>query len=356
MKQALLKTDESLLQRLIECMEKRPMPEKEVSPALLRSRVTRFLSFVALSAALAFANDSWGQVSSASHAKPNPCGSTITKCGCVITAPGLYELTSSPKNTTSLNSDQSCIEIAASGVTLVLEGNNLANPAPQNGIGIHLTSRATSSFVSGAPCIGQPPTCPSLNTSNSQVTGWNIGIQEDADSVNLTNLATLNNNCEGVLVNQASNVSVTNFASDSNGLAGVWLFGAAFSQVSSNYPLQEVNSSGGVEATSPPPGAQSNTLAGVLITGTRPTGLPAVCVPSKVPSKASRNNVVSNTTVLNNSGVGIEVQTQVRNSVISGNTSTGNSGGDLLDNNAFCGSDTWFNNTTDLGQESPCVP
>jgi hypothetical protein len=161
----------------------------------------------------------------------------------------------------------------------------------------------------------------------------------------VTNFAAGNNNCEGVLINRATAVSITNFVSISNGGVGVWLNGAISSQVSN-----------GVLDPGTPSGSQNNNVAGILVTSTNASVITGICAPANSLSRASRNIILFKNIVEHNTGAGILVEADVHASIISGNTSTGNTGGDLIDANNFCGSDVWFDNASDPDLEFPCVP
>ena len=257
----------------------------------------------------------------ASHkkAKPTPCSPSISKCGCTITTTGFYQLTKNigqPGGTLN-ETDQSCIAVNAPGVGLYLAGMTITNSLTSGGIGIHVNSSAANSFIEGA---------------GATLSGWNYGIEDNANNLILTNMSADNNATAGFLVQRASGVAIANFGAHGNGQYGVLLTGAVRSQVS-----------GG--AVNPPgnPGIQNNGVAGILVEGI-----------SK-PFLASTGNRIFGNCVTGNLGSGIVLDEGVLNSRVSGNEVTGNTGGDLTDLNNNCGSNLWFGNSFGVGNPVTCI-
>jgi hypothetical protein len=247
--------------------------------------------------------------------KPTPCGQLISKCGCTITTTGFYQVTKNiglPGETLNA-ADQSCIAIDAPRVgLLLLPGFCIANQLTSGGIGIHINSSAANSFIEGG---------------GNTVAGWSYGIEDDASKVTVTNLSADNNSIAGIFVQSASGVTIANFGAHANGSYGVELSGATLSQVSG----------GGVKPLANP-GIQNNGLAGIDVTGSPNVG----------------NRIYGNC-VTDNLGTGIIIDAGASNSKVTGNEVTGNKGGDLLDNNANCGSNLWFGNLFDAGLPIPCT-
>jgi len=290
-----------------------------------------------VSSSISMAQDSVGEPSTAA-----PCDTTITKCGCTIVKPGAYQIIKELNNSDNLNAaDQSCIAIKAPRVSLFLNGFAITNSGTEYGVGIHLSAAATNAFVSGA------------NSENhySVIDGWSVGIEDNADHVALTAFVAQQNNCAGVLVQNADRVSIINFSSNSNGSYGVWLNGATVSGVST----------GTLKPSNGRPSIQKNGVAGIYVSGANaftPTESISAC-PSGSTTKGkplvSHNIVISSNTIQNNSGTGILVQTNVSRATINRNTVVRNAGGDLVDKNDNCGSDFWFDNSFTDGTPRICI-
>ena len=257
----------------------------------------------------------------ASHKKPKPtpCAPSISKCGCTITTTGFYQVTKSlgPPGGALNEVDQSCIAVSAPRVGLYLAGVNITNALTSGGIGVHLNRSAANSFIEGA---------------GATLSGWNYGIEDDADNVVVTNMSADNNGTAGFLVQRAAGVAIANFGAHGNGQYGVLLTGAALSQVS-----------GGTVNPPAIPGIQNNGVAGIQVMGI-----------SK-PFRASTGNRVFGNCVTGNLGAGIALDKGVLNSKVSGNEATGNTGDDLTDVTNNCGSNLWFGNSYGVGNPVTCI-
>jgi hypothetical protein len=185
------------------------------------------------------------------------------------------------------------------------------------GIGIHLNPSASNSFIEGA---------------GATLSGWNYGIENNANSVVVTNVSADNNTTAGFLIERAAGVALTNFGAHGNGEYGVLLNGVLAGQVS-----------GG--AVNPPAsaGIQNNGLAGIQVN------------PISKPFMTSLGIRVFGNCGTGNLGSGIVLDNNVQNSQISGNEVTDNAGGDLMDHNNNCGSDLWFGNSFGIGTPVTCI-
>jgi hypothetical protein len=130
------------------------------------------------------------------HAQPPKCGNTIYSCGCIIGAPGTYELANDLNASQGLTIKNGCIDIEGSKVTLLVNymiigpgqdycmneqppapvrdstattSTNSPKPAQLFGVGIHVLPSASSVSVQGYA------TC-----------GWNYGYKSEGSSVTLS--------------------------------------------------------------------------------------------------------------------------------------------------------------------------
>jgi nitrous oxidase accessory protein NosD len=243
------------------------------------------------------------------------CGDSIKACGCTITAPGFYDLAKALSDI-KLNSDSSCIAIKSSNVVLSLDDKNIIGSGV--GIGIHVLSSASNSFIEGL-----------LGTSVSAVTGWDTGILVEGNYAVIQNVTTQGNATVGLEIHAAKYATVSGLASSSNP-NGVWLNDAGFSQISNS-------------STS---GISNNMGPGILI------GCPVGCPKSAI---SNHNRIFANTVSTNQTGIVIVAGSQqnvITDNAVSGSTK----GDDLMDSNDNCGSDIWFGNTMFLTAEpATCV-
>jgi parallel beta-helix repeat protein len=206
--------------------------------------------------------------------------------------------------------DSSCIAVSAPHVTLFLGGLAITDTPFSTGIGIHFTASAKNSFLAGG---------------GSVISQWTTGIEDEASNVTIANVETDNNTGTGILVQNASGVTVDHFGSHANGSYGVQLNGISHSEISD----------GIVDAMDTDP-LGTNLVAGIAL------------------GPSSGVKIFGNC-VMGNNGVGIELQGGASNSKVTGNEVTSNMGGNLTDMNNNCGSNLWFGNEYDMGTGNPAT-
>jgi hypothetical protein len=243
---------------------------------------------------------------------PKPCGVSITKCGCTITAPGFYDVAAPDLLDVTLNKDNSCIAIKASNVVLALDGKMIGGAGA--GIGIHVLPGANNSFIEGG---------------GGTISGWDTGIMVEANNAVIENLSSNGNATTGIELNKARNVTVTGTTSNSNGKNGIWLNSSSSSQVIGSAEVE------------------SNKGPGILI------GCTSGCPKS---AGSNQNRILSNMLVTKNQS-GIMVAAGSQHNVITNNAASMNSpGDDLMDSNNDCGTNLWFNNgASPTAEPATCV-
>ena len=251
--------------------------------------------------------------------KPTPCSTFVSKCGCTITKSGFYQVQKALSTPGMLNpQDNSCIAVSAPRVTLSMQGYSIENTLTSIGSGIHLNASAANSIVAGGGSI---------------ITGWENGIEDEASNVIITNVVTDYNNNAGILVQDASNVTVNQFGSQNNKQYGVLLNGTTYSQISN----------GTVDPLSSGSGIGNNAVAGISV------------APASKPVKPDNGPRIFGNCVMGNSGFGIQLQGNVHNAKVTGNEVTGNTNGDLSDLSNDCGSNLWFGNEFGTGSPATCT-
>ncbi|HVN88896.1 MAG TPA: right-handed parallel beta-helix repeat-containing protein [Candidatus Binataceae bacterium] len=147
------------------------------------------------------------------------CPQTITTCGCTITKPGNYTITTNLTGTAS----QDCIDISAAKVNLRSDAFALTG-AGGNSVGINVLKSAANVNLQLAD-----PTNPD---NISVITGFDVGIEIQASGAIVTGFDVSENQSNGLLI-KGSSCSVTDFVSDLNQPGnGVTISGASGCQLS----------------------------------------------------------------------------------------------------------------------------
>jgi hypothetical protein len=146
-----------------------------------------------------------GSVVVPGRAHATPIIVPVTKCGTTISSAGFYQVTKSLNVSQARGKD--CIDISASNVILdILNTNSSGNPCSsttiggdstsKSPIGIHILSSAKNVFIEG---------------QNSNVVGWQTGIEDDGSSATGENFNVSNNINIGLLLNGVTGSSFSNF-------------------------------------------------------------------------------------------------------------------------------------------------
>jgi hypothetical protein len=249
-----------------------------------------------------------------------------------ITQPGDYQVTA---DLSAGGAD--CIDIAASNVSLKLNGHIISGA--RAGVGISLLSPGRLDHVSieGPGLIRNFNSGISLtNTDYSQVNrvtaSGNIFIGIAAQNSTFLTLGynvTTQNGAWGIQVINSTNSTVAfnemngNGGAPDNNVGGFWLISGGNNQVNNNQASGNGQSSGIFNS-------------GLLI--------------------SSNGNRIYNNSTDGNFGAGIEVLTSAANNQIFSNlSSAGNGGFDLLDHNTNCGTNVWVDNVAFTKSPASCV-
>jgi len=162
-----------------------------------QNKSVRWIAGAMLAMGIAFAN--------ASSAKAAPIIIPVTKCGTTISKAGFYQVTQNLSSTQAPGKD--CIDISASNVILDILSNGESlcsgrlikgDSTTKSPVGIHILSSAKNVFIQG---------------QNSNIAGWETGIEDDgsyaiADDFNVTNNVNV-----GLLLKGVTGSSFSNFFS-----------------------------------------------------------------------------------------------------------------------------------------------
>jgi hypothetical protein len=348
------------------------------------------------------------------YASPIACGPAITGCGCTITIPGIYTVQQNLSALQGVTPHGDCIDIVAPNTILKLKGNSVTGLGTGTGKGIWLESTATSSIVEGGNNIVTQPESPeqeSLGQSGglledvfglplsvddlpvvnlwtpsgaqSVVNLWEIGIEVDADydTVELFKEIGGNlffphgNSVAGVLISDASNVSLDNMIVSYNGIAGISTQDANNSRIinvtvdhngGGGLLIQTSNANTIVNITSDHNGGNgislySSTDNQVSTFASSENGLDGIFVGETpvIGGVASTGNHISIGSARQNGVYGVELDADASGNTVNLLTETlaANRGAyDLIDDTGSCTANVWSNNLVDLFRGSPaCV-
>jgi hypothetical protein len=310
----------------------------------------RLLARISLSAALGVALSVLPP--KPANAAPS-CPATITACGCKITNSQIYTVANnlSAAQTTL----PTCIEIAKDHAILNTMGFSLTGSG--KGTGIVIDKGADHAIVEGT-----------TETANGQsnVTQWNIGIEDDANDAIIQLFANIgNNSTTGVLVKQVTNSIVGDLLANSNGRFGIVV------DHSSRVEIYNVATSGDGEVGLWLDSSNNNHIlgtAGANILGTwlstssnnvvaddaninnSNTGLVVGCGLDRKNcpgNERSNNNYIVFGTASSNTKAGVVIRKHSGGNTVTLGTNNGNGGNkmDMVDENNKCGSNVWYNNT-----------
>lgn len=300
-------------------------------------------------------------LSEAANPKPNSCPATITSCGCTVTQSGTFTVANDLDASQGLTKGGNCLEVSADHVILDLVGHAIIGSG--TGTGILILSSAHDTTVQG--------TDPS-ETGQAIINGWGTGLEDGANNVVVELFRQIGGNTfnphgnagDGVVLRNASSVTVANFNASFNGGTGVNVQGGSNNRILNCDSI--ANSGNGVILAS----SNVNTISNCSINGNTGYGVwlntsnqnqiftSAINGNGKIGvlvgchkegkcngNKGSDLNHFSSSGANGNSGAGITVEEGSSNNQITNMSSAGNGGSfDLIDNNANCDGNLWFNN------------
>jgi hypothetical protein len=293
--------------------------------------------------------------------KPTACTSSISSCGCTITQTGTFTVVDDLNASQGLTKGGNCLEVSADHVILDLQGHAIIGNG--TGIGIVILSSAANTTVQGTD---------STETAQAIINSWKVGLEDDANNVVIELFRQIGGNLrnptgnagDGVLLKNASSVTVGNFNASFNGGAGVNIQGGSGNRILNCDTIK--NTTAGMILAS----SNVNTVSNCTITantgygvwlntanqnqiftsalnGNGKIGLLVGCHKEGKcnGNKGSDLNHISSSGANGNSGAGITVEEGSSNNQITNMSSGGNGGtSDLIDNNPSCDGNLWFNN------------
>lgn len=300
-------------------------------------------------------------VTSLATAAPDACPTSISSCGCTATRSQTYTVTDDLDANQGLTKGGNCLEVSANHIILDLQGHAIIGNG--TGIGILILNGAHDTTVQGTDLT---------EAGQAIVNGWRIGLEDDADNVVIELFRQIGGNSfnphgnagDGILVQNASGVTVANFNASFNGGTGVEVQGGSSNRIMNCDSIG--NAASGVILAS----SNVNTISNCSINGNAGYGIwlnssgqnqiftSALNGNGKIGllvgchkegkctgNKGSDQNHFSSSGANGNSGAGITVEEGSSNNQITNMSSAGNGGtSDLIDNNPGCDGNLWFNN------------
>lgn len=281
------------------------------------------------------------------HAFPS-CPQVIISCGCVITDGGSHTIGADLNGMQGVTGKGDCIDIAHSGAKLDGTGGfTIVGGAA--GAGIRILAGATHVTVQNI----------------SEVTGWNVGIEDDANFANINAFDANANGKANVFVRSASKSVIDDFDADDATGSCVLLQDAsrnAFGDFdASGCSVDGITLVGSRGNSFTDFSADSNTANGVtfsaksgknsLVTFWNADGNGG----DGVFISDSAGDKVADGRANDNGGNGIEVKKGAKRNSVNFSTAVGNVGTDMLDGNPNCDMDVWSNDCFDTSAPSSCI-
>lgn len=256
----------------------------------------------------------------------------ITACGTTINTAGFYRVA---QNLTASKGD--CIDVNAPHTIVFLNGKKISGTG--SGVGIKVSSRATHSFVEGA---------------NATVTGFAVGIEDDASYFRADNFNANSNSSGGVLLNHAQSSTLSNFQTSNNGSYGVHFLESSNSVAESAQATSNgaygIWLDGAKGARVDNFDAEQNLTAGIYI-GCSSKGPGSACAGG---THISSSNQVYDGFANGNGPYGVAIDTNSTANLVTSVEAMNNKTTDMLDL-SHCASGSWFGNAFSNATPSNCI-
>lgn len=256
----------------------------------------------------------------------------ISACGTTISKAGFYQVT---QDLTATSGD--CIDVDAARTIVFLNGHQIGGGGA--GVGVKFSSRAARSFLEGG---------------NANISGFAVGVEDDASFVHGDNFNANGNASGGLLVNAAENSTFSNFQASNNGSYGVhFLMGSASvaeSAQASNNGNYGIWLDGASAVRIDNFDTEQNAAAGVYI-GCASSGPGGSCSGAKRLNSADQ---VYDGFADGNGPYGIAIDANASGNIVTSVESMNNKSADMIDLGK-CGTSSWFGNAFTSATPSNCI-
>jgi Right handed beta helix region len=276
------------------------------------------------------------------------CPQVIISCGCVINDSAFHTIGADLNGMQGVTGKGDCIDIAHSGATLDGTGG-FSIVGGASGVGIRILAGATHVTVQNI----------------SEVTGWNIGIEDDANFANINAFDANENGKANVFVRSASKSVIDDFDADDATGSCVLLQDAsrnAFGDFdASGCSVDGLTLIGSRQNSFTDFSADNNTGNGVTLSAK--SGKNSLVTRWNADSNGvdgvfisdSSGDKVADGVAFDNVANGIEIKKHATKNSVNFNTATGNGGTDMLDGNPNCDTDVWSNDCFNTSAPSSCI-
>ena len=256
----------------------------------------------------------------------------ISACGTIISRPGFYQVT---QDLTAGSGD--CIDINAPRAIVFLNGHHLAGGG--TGSGLKFSPHANHSFVEGG---------------NANISGFAIGVEDDAPFVHGDNFNANGNGTGGLLISGAQNSTFSNFQTSNNGSYGVRFLMAssavAESAQASNNGSYGIWLDGAAGVRIDNFDAEQNASAGVYV-GCSSSGPGGSCSGAKHLNTADQ---IYDGFADGNGPYGVAIDANATGNIVTAVESMNNKSADMIDFGK-CGTSSWFGNAFASATPNGCI-
>jgi hypothetical protein len=256
----------------------------------------------------------------------------ISACGTTISKPGFYQVI---QNLSASSGD--CIDVNTSHAIVFLNGYQISGGG--TGVGIRFTSRANHSFVEGG---------------NANLSGFAIGVEDDAPFVHGDNFNADSNGTGGLLLNGAQSSTFSNFQASNNGSYGVRFLMAssavAESAQASNNGSYGIWLDGASGVRIDNFDTEQNASAGVYV-GCSSSGPGGACSGAKHLNSADQ---IYDGFADGNGPYGVAIDANATDNIVTAVESMNNKSADLIDFGK-CGTSSWFGNAFASATPNGCI-
>ncbi len=297
-------------------------------------------------AAAATALALWAGVAlGAAQAAVVSCPAVITSCGCTITDASVHTQGVADLDISSgATSKGDCIDIKHAGATLDCDFGEITGAG--SGVGVRILSGAKRASI-----------------QNCLIAGWDVGIEDDANSANITDNEIAENGTAGILLKGANKSVVDDFCSSDNTGVGVMLQNSNnntfidFDAGASGFCYEPGNGGDGITLV----GSNRNSFAdfdaddnggnGVTFKNSSKNSLAGFDIEENTTDGVfidpASNDKVTDGDVLASGVNGVEIDNGSHNNSVVFVFTTSNPGTGLLDHNSNCDKNVWTNNCFD---------
>jgi hypothetical protein len=304
-------------------------------PSLIKRQMRRICEVIAVLGIIGLITFALARKSTAS----TPPARTIDSCSATIDQPGVYTV-----GKPLLAHSGDCIDVNAADVVLRLDGHSIQGG--HSGVGIHVLPAAMNVSLEGAGKNGP-----------AVISGFNVGVQTDADHTKVRSIAASTNRRAGILLDHVRSADVSQSSFDNNGSTGIRILGGGGNTIANCEAVD--NGTYGVWLD----GTNGNNIESVYATANNQAGVYLGCANEPFGAcqagPSSDDNFLSGNIASNPNRsmqkYGIVVAQGSINNRLADNTMQSDGVKDKVDGNQSCAANSWYGNNFDTASPSSCL-